>query len=101
MYFNLRKKLLKVGKQKKGDTVTLNPQSLKDLYKLVMLELSPSERAAVAIYELQTFIIEQAMAPKEYYEGMNFEMFLSFLMANVRMKANLWIKSSEQYKKII
>ena len=58
LYFTLKKKLLKVGKQKKGDKVTLNPQALKDLYKLVMLELTPNERAAVALYELQTFIIE-------------------------------------------
>lgn len=30
-----------------------------------MLELTPNERASVAIYELQTFIIEQSVKPKE------------------------------------
>ena len=52
LYYNLKKKLLKVGKQKKGDRVSLNPQILKELYKLVTLELNPNERASIAIYEL-------------------------------------------------
>lgn len=52
LYFNLKKKVMKVGKQKIGDKVSLNPQLLKDLYKLVMLELTPTERASIAIYEL-------------------------------------------------
>ena len=30
-----------------------------------MAELSSNERASVAIYELQTFLIEQAVKPKE------------------------------------
>lgn len=58
LYFNLKKKIMKVGKQRKGDKVSLNPQCLKDLYRLIMTELSPNERASVAIYELQTFLIE-------------------------------------------
>lgn len=43
---------MKIGKQKKGDKVSLSPQCLKDLYKLILLELTPNERASVAIYEL-------------------------------------------------
>ncbi len=56
---------MKVGKQKKGDKVSLNPQCLKDLYNLVMMELKPQEKASIAIYELQTFLIEQSVKPKE------------------------------------
>lgn len=66
-----------------------------------MLELSPNERAAVALYELQTFIIEQSVRPKESLDGMTFDMFMHYIMACVRIEPNLWIKSSEQYKRLI
>ncbi len=52
LFYNLKKKLMKVGKQRKGDKVSLNPSILKELYKLVMMELTPNEKASVAIYEL-------------------------------------------------
>jgi hypothetical protein len=58
LHYNLKKKLMKVGKQKQGDKVSLNPHLLKDLYRLVMMNLTPIERSSIAIYELQTFIIE-------------------------------------------
>jgi hypothetical protein len=61
----LKKKLFKVCKQKKGDEVFLNPAHLKDLYRLIILSLTPSERSQIAIYELQTFIIEQCIKPPE------------------------------------
>eukprot|EP00347_Sterkiella_histriomuscorum_P011160 403373523 len=92
---------MKVAKQKKGDKVSLNPQCLKDLYKLIMAELSPNERASVAIYELQTFLIEQAVKPKEDWNNMNFEMFINFMMSYIRLEPNLWIKSSEVHQAII
>ena len=60
-----------------------------------MFELTPNERAAVAIYELQTFIIEQAVRPNEVYDGMNFDYFMNYLMACIRMEPNLWMKSSD------
>ena len=100
MFYSLKKRIMKVGKQKKGDKVSINPQALKDLYKLVMLELSPSERSAIAIYELQTFIIEQSVKPKEVWDGMNFEVFFNFILAMIRLEPNLWIKSSEHYHNI-
>jgi hypothetical protein len=49
---NLKKKLMKVYKQKKGDKVSLCPSMLKDLYELIMMEFSELERASIAIYEL-------------------------------------------------
>jgi len=64
---------MKVGKQKKGDKVSLNPQHLKELYRLIMTELNANERASIAIYELQTFIIELSLKPKEvsnYFVGL-------------------------------
>ena len=101
LYQNVKKKLFKVGgKQKKGDSVSMSPQVLKDLYRLVMLELKPNERSQIAIYELQTFIIEQCIKPKEVWESMNFEVFLTFLINWIRLEPDLWIKSSEQYKNI-
>jgi hypothetical protein len=52
LYYNLKKRIMKVGKPKKGDRVSLNPQVLKDLYRLIMMELSANERSSIAIYEL-------------------------------------------------
>ena len=52
LYMNLKKKLMKVYKQKKGDKVSLCPSMLKDLYELIMMEFSELERASIAIYEL-------------------------------------------------
>ena len=52
LFYSLKKKIMKVGKQRKGDKVSLNPCALKDLYKLIMMDLSPNERASIAIYEL-------------------------------------------------
>ena len=65
-----------------------------------MLELSPVERAQVAIYELQTFLIEQCIQPKEFWQTTNFDLFLPTLMNWIKLEPNLWIKSSEQYRKI-
>jgi hypothetical protein len=65
-----------------------------------MLDLSPSERSQIAIYELQTFLIEQCIKPKEIWNGMNFDMFIAFIMNWVRLEPNLWFKSSEQCHKI-
>lgn len=52
LYFNLKKKLLKVYKQKKGDRVSLCPQMLRELYDLIMLTFTKLEKASIAIYEL-------------------------------------------------
>ena len=52
LYMNLKKKLMKVYKQKKGDKVSLCPSMLKDLYELIMMEFSKLECASISIYEL-------------------------------------------------
>lgn len=100
LFVNLKKKLFKVGKQRKGEAVSLSPESLKDLYRLVMLELKPQERSQIAIYELQTFVIEQCIKPKETWNTMTFEVFLQYLINLIRLEPNLWIKTSEQYAQI-
>ena len=64
---------MKVYKQKKGDRVSLCPQMLKDLYSLILLEFSELEKSSIAIYEMQTYIIEVSVYPKDYFEGMKFE----------------------------
>ena len=97
---SLKKRLFKVGKQKKGDAVSLNPQALKDLYRLVRMELTPSEQSQIAIYELQTFIIEQCIKPSEAWRDMTFEVFIHFLLNWIRLEPDLWLKSSEQHQKI-
>ncbi|CDW88250.1 UNKNOWN [Stylonychia lemnae] len=99
--YSLKKKIMKVGKQKVGDKVSLNPQCLKELYRLIMTELNPNERASIAIYELQTFIIELALKPKEDWNNMNFEMFINFIMSYIRLEPNLWIKSSDVHQGIV
>lgn len=40
---------------------------LRELYDLIMLEFSDLEKASVAIYELQTYLIEVSVYPKDYY----------------------------------
>lgn len=97
---NLKKKLMKVYKQKKGDKVSLCPSMLKDLYELIMMEFSELERASIAIYELQTYLIEVTVYPKDYYEGMRFDHFFNWLVTSIRCEPKLWIKSSPMYKKI-
>jgi hypothetical protein len=97
---NLKKKLMKVYKQKKGDKVSLCPSMLKDLYELIMMELSKIERASIAIYELQTYLIEVSVYPKEHFEGLKFDSFFSWIVTSIRCEPKLWIKSSPMYKKI-
>lgn len=75
--------------------MSLSPHLLKDLYRLVIMEMSPTERSSIAIYELQTFIIEQCIKPREVWDSMNFDVFLAFLLNWVRLEPNLWIKTSE------
>ena len=100
MYYNLKKKLLKVYKQKKGDRVSLCPQMLRELYELIMLEFTNLEKASILIYELQTFLIEVTVYPKEYYDGMRFDAFFSWLVTTIRSEPKLWIKNSPMYLSI-
>jgi hypothetical protein len=92
---SLKKRLFKICKQKKGDEVSLNPEAIKDFYRLVRMELSPSEQSQVSIYELQTFIIELCTKPANTWDGMTFEVFMAFIMNWVRLEPHLWLKSSE------
>jgi len=91
---------MKVYKQKKGDKVSLCANMLKDLYKLVLMELSELERSSIAIYELQTYLIEVSVYPKDYFQGMRFQNFFNWLVTSVRCEPKLWIKSSPMYKKV-
>jgi len=59
------------------------------------MELTPSEQSQIAIYELQTFIIELCIKPSNTWQGMSFEVFIAFLMNWVRLEPDLWLKSSE------
>jgi hypothetical protein len=100
LYLNLKKRLMKVYRQKKGDKVSLCPHLLKDLYDLISMELTKLERSSVSIYELQTYLIEVSVYPKDYYEGMKFESFFNWLINSIRCEPKLWIKSSPVYRKI-
>jgi hypothetical protein len=72
LYYALRKSLIRnfsssnssLPKPAKGDLTSLNPMLLKDFYKLIFYELSETERASVAIYELQTYVLELAVKNK-------------------------------------
>lgn len=41
-----------------------------------------------------------SLYPKDYYEGMNFDSFYSWLITSIRCEPKLWIKSSPMYRKI-
>ena len=66
LYSNLKKKLLKTYKQKKGDKVILSPALLKDLYDIMLMELTPQEISNISPYELQNHVIEQAATNKDF-----------------------------------
>lgn len=100
LYHSLKKKLMKTYKQKKGDRVSLCPAMLKELHDLIMMELSPIERSSISIYELQTYLIEVAVYPKDYYDGMRFDSFFQWLVTSIRCEPKLWIKSSPMYKQV-
>lgn len=100
LYNRLRQRLMKATKQKKGDKVSLQPQLLANLKELIMLELSTMERASIAIYELQNFLIEICVYPKDHYDGMKFDQFFNWLVTSIRCEPKLWIKSSPMYEKI-
>jgi hypothetical protein len=70
---------------------------LKDLYSLILLEFSELEKSSISIYELQTYIIEVSVYPKDYFEGMKFEQFFAWLVTSIRCEPKLWIKSSPMY----
>lgn len=100
LFQSLKKKLMKVYKQRKGDKVSLCPQMLRELYDLIIYEFTDVEKASIAIYELQTYLIEVSVYPKDYYQGMRFEVFFNWLMTSIRYDPKLWIKSSPIYKKV-
>lgn len=91
---------MKATKQKKGDKVSLQPQLLANLKELIMLEFSTMERASIATYELQNFLIEICVYPKDHYEGMKFDQFFNWLVTSIRCEPKLWIKSSPMYEEI-
>ena len=100
LYIELKKKLMKVYKQKKGDKVSLCPQMLRELYELLMLEFTEIERASISIYELQTYLIEVCVYPKDHFQGMRFEVFFNWILTSIRSDPKLWIKSSPMYQKV-
>ena len=73
---------------------------LKELYELIMLTFTKLEKASIAIYELQTYLIEVTVYPKEYYDGMRFEAFFNWLVTSIRSEPKLWIKNSPMYMDI-
>ena len=73
---------------------------LKQLYNLIFLELSELERSSVAIYELQTYLIEVSVYPKDYFENMKFEQLFNWLVTSIRCEPKLWIKSSPMYARV-
>ena len=96
----LRPKLLKVFKQKRGDRVSLNCSLLADLYQYLLLCLTETERASIAIYELQTYLVEVSVYPRDYYEGMKFDSFFSWLLQSVKSEPKLWMKHSPVHSRV-
>jgi hypothetical protein len=70
---------------------------LKELYDLIMLSFTQEERANILIYELQTYIIEKAVQPKDHYAGMRFTAFFNWLVSSIRTEIKLWVKNSPTY----
>ena len=70
---------------------------LNELYEYLMLQFDNVEKASVAIYELQTFLIEVAVYPKEYYEGMRFDQFFNWLITTIKSEPKLWFKNSPMH----
>lgn len=78
----------------------MSPRMLKELYDLIMLSLTSEERANILIYELQIYILEKAVQPRDHYSGMRFTAFFNWLVSSIRTETKLWVKNSPTYNNI-
>ena len=64
------------------------------------MEFSDLEKSSISIYELQTYLIEVSVYPKDYFEGMRFDNLFTWLITSIRCEPKLWIKSSPMYSRV-
>ena len=62
-----------------------------------MMTFTEQEKANILIFELQTYIIEKAIQPKDHYTGMRFSSFFNWLVTSIRSETKLWVKNSPTY----
>ena len=96
---DLKQRLFKLSKVKKGDDVSLNPETFKDFYRLILLELDQSESSQIDIYGLQTEILSEAIQGIDYSAEFTFDQYVVYFINAIRMNPSIWIKNSEMQKK--